>query len=79
MEFGANTLQLNELRLAERSPAGAAIEDDQRGPARPVGMKVDELAIDSAKHEAGEQLTFSRSQVFEINCHSASPPYPTRP
>jgi len=35
-----NLLQPDQLRLAERSPVGAAVEDDERSPISACGVQV---------------------------------------
>ena len=51
-----NLLQPNELRLAKRSPAGAAVEHDKRGAAGAVGVQVDHCAVLVGEHDVREAL-----------------------
>jgi hypothetical protein len=59
-------LQLNELRLAERSPAGAAVKNDHSLAVAPVCVQVDRPAVLVGDGDAWERLTDGRSQVGEI-------------
>jgi len=45
LEFVMNTLQLDQLRLAVRSPDRAAIEGYDRAPAPAVRVKIDQLTM----------------------------------
>jgi hypothetical protein len=56
VEVGETALQLDELRPAERSPGGAAVEDDQRSPSRPPGVQVDRLAELIRQQDVGERF-----------------------
>src|SRR5262245_42406035 len=59
-------LQLDELRLAERSPFRAAIEHNQGRPTSPVLVQVDQPALLVAQTHVGEALAFFRPDRTEI-------------
>ena len=71
-EFFPDSLQLNELRFAERSPAGAAVEDHERGPPRPVRVKIQGRAIGAHERKIREGCANSRPQVRKINVQAGT-------
>lgn len=67
LKFGADALQLNELRFAERSPARASMENHECWAPRPVGVQINRFPIHSRKHEIWKWLTNCGPELFEIN------------
>ncbi len=65
-EVGEALLQLDELRLAERSPRRTAIEDDQRPPPGPRRMQIDGFAGLVRQHEVRESLPDRRADVGKV-------------
>lgn len=56
LKLGSDTLQLDQLRLAVRSPARAAIEDDGRPTTMARGVQVNDAAALIWKADVGERL-----------------------
>jgi hypothetical protein len=67
LEVGETALQLDELRLAEGSPASAAVEDHQGAPASSGLMQMDRLAVLVGQHNIREARANSRANVAEVN------------
>ena len=65
-------LQLNELRFAERSPARAAMENDERRAPGAVRMQVNHLSGRVCQHDVWETQPSCGTKVIEIDfvCHS---------
>jgi hypothetical protein len=65
-QTGQDSLQLDELRLAERSPVGAAVEDDER-PALPAALvEVDGLPELVGQAHVRESLSLARADRREV-------------
>ena len=62
-EVGGDPLQLDQLRLAVRSPLRAAIEDDDGGPASAGAMDVHRLPVLIGQPHVGERLTDPRTEL----------------
>ena len=55
LEVGQVPLQFDQLRLAERSPPGTAVEDDQALASRTSLVEIDGLAVLVGQHHVGER------------------------
>jgi hypothetical protein len=61
------SLQLDELRPAERSPVGAAIEDDQCLAACSSGVQIDQAAALVGQFDVWEYTAHPRADRVEID------------
>jgi hypothetical protein len=66
LEVGQVALQLDQLRLAERSPPGAADEDDQPLAPRTGHVEIDGPAVLVRQHHVGEALPDPRPHAVEV-------------
>jgi len=62
-QLPGNPLQLDELRLAERSPPGAAVEHHDRGTAGPGAVEIDRFAGLVRQADIGEPCADGRTDV----------------
>jgi osmoprotectant transport system ATP-binding protein len=74
-ERRGDPLQLDQLRLAVRSPPRAAVEHDERAPRAARGMQVDERAVLVGEPHVGEARADRRTEVADAcRCgHAAQP------
>ncbi len=59
-------LQLDELRLAERSPGGAAVKEHQRPPRSADAVQVDDDSRSIRQGNIGEPLAETRADLLEV-------------
>jgi len=64
--FWQAALQLDELRLAERSPGRAAVEEHQRPATGAICVQVHHAPILSGQDNIGKQAANGRSDTIEI-------------
>ncbi len=64
---GENLLQLDQLRLAERSPVRAAVEDDEGPPATSRGVQVHRDAMLIRQDDLREARALARADGREVS------------
>ena len=65
-ERGKYALQLDELRLAERSPLRAAVEDDEGRAAATGVVEIDHCARLIGEADVRKALAFDRTDSLEV-------------
>jgi hypothetical protein len=72
LEVGLAALQLDELRLAERSPASAPMEHHQGTPASSSCVEVDGTPVLVWQNDVGEPVPNRRSDRGKVEGHARS-------
>jgi hypothetical protein len=67
VQVSRSLLQLDELRLAIRSPARAAVEDDKCGMASTRLVEIDKLTARAREDDLGKRLTDGRAHPGEVD------------
>ena len=67
VEPGQHLLQLDQLRLAERSPVRAAVEDDEGPPAASRGVQVHRDAMLIRQADLREARALARADGREVS------------